>query len=199
MINIVNIKNFKSGAIPKNISRSIHAKQAKLMEKYKEIEKMPDWPININLSAHQSIIKDFKQRISEEMAEGYEAYLNHDKEHFYEELIDGLHFATELNLLVGRNSKSFESFDRIHPLKDTMEKNMWMVVYKYGLLMNMLKNKPWKQSQVRTDEKRFFALLKECYETYIALLKTCGMTPQDIYIYYYKKNKVNQFRQRSKY
>lgn len=199
---MVNINDFEvEGRIPENVLKEIHEKQNELMMKYKEIEGLPDWPLNVNLAKHQIIIKDFKQRILEEMAEGYEAFLESDNEHFFEEMIDGLHFATELNLLTGKNFDFFEDFDKIEisPKHKCFPEMFWDVGYKYGLLMNTLKNKPWKQSEIETDKNKFFRLLKESYESYLRLLKFIGLTKETMYCYYFKKNKVNQFRQRSKY
>ena len=90
----------------KNPMQKIFDKQLELVDKYKEIEKLPDWPLNLDLYEHQKIIKDFKQRGMEEVAEAIEAFRFEHAEHFKEELIDGLHFFVELNIQADDNNSS---------------------------------------------------------------------------------------------
>ena len=194
---------------PKDILKAIFDKQTELMMKYKEIEGLPNWPLNLNLSDHQKILKDFKQRISEELAEAWEG--RDDENHLREELIDALHFATELNILSGKDSSFFRPLSDIeyyiknyykseNPRIFTHVHGFWNIVYFYGLLCNTLKNKPWKVSQVRTDENKYFNLLKGSYESLISLLMVgYGILEKEIYDIYVRKNEVNKFRQRSRY
>jgi len=68
-----------------------------------------------------------------------------------------------------------------------------------GLTCNCLKNKPWKQSQMLTDVPKFKLVLMNEFQSFINLCNTAGFTAESLYCMYVRKNKVNQFRQRSNY
>lgn len=68
-----------------------------------------------------------------------------------------------------------------------------------GMMCNCLKNKPWKQSMMKTDHEAFYSRLSEVWVIYITILVVSGMNAQDIANIYLKKSQVNQFRQRSNY
>jgi hypothetical protein len=65
--------------------------------------------------------------------------------------------------------------------------------------MNVLKNKPWKQSEVTTDKVHFYEELGDALHFYIELCITAGMTASDLARIYHRKAAVNDFRQESKY
>jgi hypothetical protein len=186
-----------------NPMQHVFEKQRSLYEKYKEIEGLPNsLPLSIDDCDHQIILKDFAWRGMEEIAEAMEAFEKNEIIHFKEEMIDALHFFTELNILAGKGWTDFEykSYKKSEKL-DTMglHYRAGVVLKKYGLVMNCLKNKKWKQSQVLTDQLKFYKLLKDAYETFMRTLQVFGMTYTDIYNMYCRKNEVNQFRIQSKY
>ena len=86
---------------------AIFNRQMELMNKYHDIEKRSgllqteSCPVNINDKKGQARIKDFAWRITEEVGEALDAHVADDFEHTVEELIDGLHFLTELTILSG--------------------------------------------------------------------------------------------------
>lgn len=193
---------------------AIFGKQRELMEKYKDIEgdnsflKDATIPVNIDDCKGQALLKDFFWRITEEMAEAMEAYGN--REHLQEELADALHFFVEMMILAGVNPEEFTTSgnkDRLQVLFEenanakfygTME-NLANAVISLGLAANCLKNKPWKQTQMKTDKVKFYNCLTEAFERFIGLCIRAGFNSQSLYEVYFKKNKVNQFRQESKY
>jgi len=76
----------------------------------------------------------------------------------------------------------------------------WQFNYKLQMAKNVLKNKPWKQHQVMTDENKFKSRLIEAATIYFKLcLGTLQMTPLGFIQVYYKKNRINLFRVKSKY
>jgi hypothetical protein len=185
--------------------KAVFEKQLELAKKYKDIEKLPDWPLNLDIAENQIIIKDFKQRGMEEVAEAIEGFRKGEIMHYKEELIDALHFFVELSILAGKDH-TFYSYYKYKKNIDsdiTIEKIYYktgVLCEKFGLLMNVLKCKPWKQSQVLTDTGKFYKLLKEAFEYYLKYLHDCGgMDYIDIYNMYCRKNEVNQFRIRSNY
>jgi dUTPase. len=64
---------------------------------------------------------------------------------------------------------------------------------------NTLKNKPWKQSEVATDQVHFYEELADALHFFIELCITAGMTAEDLARIYHRKHAVNKFRQRSNY
>lgn len=90
---------------------AIFKRQSELMFKYHDIEKRSgllqteDCPVNLDDKRGQARIKDFAWRVTEEVGEALDAYRSRDGEHFHEELIDGLHFLTELSILAGITPK----------------------------------------------------------------------------------------------
>lgn len=65
--------------------------------------------------------------------------------------------------------------------------------------MNCLRNKPWKQSEVETDEEHYFEELADAFHFFVEGLITSGLTARQFFILYYLKSEVNKFRQRSNY
>lgn len=202
--------------------QAIFTRQKSLMDKYHDIElrsgllQTEDCPVNLDDKRGQARIKDFSWRVTEELGEALDARSN--KDHYQEELIDGLHFLTELTILAGKDydtilPKGVAPYRADH-LEDLVE-NALEVIDRYGqnplefyvakfienlgMMCNCLKNKPWKQSMMKTDREAFYDRLAEVWVLYITILVFSGMTAQDIADTYLKKSQVNKFRIRSAY
>lgn len=201
--------------------QAIFTRQKSLMDKYHDIElrsgllQTEDCPVNLDDKRGQARIKDFSWRVTEELGEALDAKAT--KDHYQEELIDGLHFLTELTILAGKD------YDTILPegipthredhLEDLVENakecisqngdnlNYWVskFIENLGMMCNCLKNKPWKQSMMKTDRNAFYGRLAEVWVLYITLLVVSGMNADSIVTTYLKKSQVNIFRQRSNY
>lgn len=76
---------------------------------------------------------------------------------------------------------------------------MWRVTEEIGEAANCLKNKPWKSTEMLTDEAHYKEELMDALHFFIELLILSGFTAESAYDLYFKKNKVNQFRQGSNY
>ena len=89
-------------------------------------------------------------------------------------------------------------------LDDTVYKNL-MLLYAnctlaFNIARNTLKNKPWKQTQMLTDEPKFRFHLKEYFRRLMRCFSCAGIPDEEVvYDLYFRKNKVNQIRQDSKY
>lgn len=89
----------------------IFAKQKLLMEKYHVIEAENGildagvCPVSINSVSGQRRLKDFAWRITEELGEAITALETGNLGDFREELVDALHFATELLILSGMSAQ----------------------------------------------------------------------------------------------
>lgn len=140
----MNITDAEKEVVVGDKLEAIFARQKELMDKYHDIElrsgllQTGDCPVNLDDKRGQARIKDFSWRVMEELGEAIDAYAegNDDEEHFKEELIDGLHFLTELTILAGYDPEK--------------------------LLNTQLK---WVEEDVDTDEEttRWWAKYKESY------------------------------------
>lgn len=207
---------------PQDLFAAIFNKQRDLMPKYHEIEKKngllqtEQMPFDINDKFCQARIKDFLWRTSEELSESLEhqiADFEPDEKfegntHNVEEIIDALHFHTEnciqcsieypdiagetLEILCDEIRKEYISYDKW---------DLYLLAYTaLGLTGNCLKNKPWKQDHKLTDLTKFYSKMITSYKYILAIcIVGFGMSAEDIYDMYYKKNSVNIFRQRSGY
>lgn len=200
----MNILDFQASDFDeKTWLEEVFEKQLGVMRKYAEIEKMPDWPLNVNTREGQKWFKDFLWRTTEEIAESYEAFLNGDETHTIEELADALHFFVELLILAGFDVKwAREQIWNNDPMADVpqtaaeayLKAHFWL-----GMVGNTLKNKPWKQTEMLTDEKKFEQMLANSLRALLQAFYVHGANDNVIHSFYTRKNQVNQFRQRSNY
>ena len=189
---------------------AIFNRQKELMDKYHDIElrsgllQTSDCPVNLDDKRGQARIKDFSWRITEEIGEALDALNNEGGEsgllHFHEELIDGLHFLTEMTILTGMDVSNWTLNDLIGlsidlPLNDLIADFIQVL----GMMCNCLKNKPWKQTMMKTNKENFYQHLEMVWRVYISILVSQGFTEDDICDIYFKKSQVNKFRQRSNY
>ena len=213
----MNIKDIETPeVIPKKIWPVLFKKQYELVEKYKVIENMGDLletrANNINTAKGQKWIKDFAWRVTEELAEAYEAknemkeainlnlteLINDFEEHFKEELIDALHFLIELSIIAGVGADFVEIIDRKED--EQIDTHFYSgITYHLGLMCNTLKNKPWKQTEMLTDAEKFIKYLTLVWVAMLNALKFDIGSDSEVFKYYFKKNEVNKFRQKSKY
>lgn len=210
----MNITHAKKEKTNKESLRAIFDRQKELMEKYHDIEfksglmQTEDCPVNLDDKRGQARIKDFSWRITEEVGEALDAIENESSEsallHFHEELVDGLHFLTEMTILTGYDLPEYTT------LKDLIEEGSYRDCYTLndlvsdhvmylGMMCNCLKNKPWKQSMMKTNRENFYKHLKLVWSNYVAILTSQDLTEEEITDLYLRKSQVNQFRQRSNY
>ena len=200
---------------------AIFEKQKGLMDKYHSIEERQKVGygilrgniFDINETRSQCLVKDFAWRTTEELAEATECE-HTDQAHFFEELSDALHFYTELCILTSvtphnilemviplmtrtktKDMDILQSMNLVFP----QTKNPYDIVVHLGLAMNCLKQKPWKQTHVLTDTKKFNLHVIRGYICLVTYMINSGMSPEEIFMIYFKKNLVNQFRQKSNY
>lgn len=218
----MNITHAVSEEVVGDMLEAIFNRQKELMNKYHDIEvrsgllQTEDCPVNLDGKAGQARIKDFSWRITEEVGEALDSlYGDEDMEHFQEELVDGLHFLTELTILAGYEAKDVarlvvkdiaEGDDLLESMcayVNTDEQNLpWAIttlIRRLGMMCNTLKNKPWKQSHMKTDRAMFQKKLGEVWEIYVYILTKNIGPAHDIADIYLKKSQVNKFRQRSNY
>lgn len=210
----MNITHAKKEEINEEALTSIFKRQRELMEKYHDIElksgllQTEDCPVNLDDKKGQARIKDFSWRITEEIGEALDAITFETGEsallHFHEELIDGLHFLTEMTILTGYNIEERYTLKQLieigsdrdcYTLNDLISDQVMYL----GMMCNCLKNKPWKQTMMKTNKENFYKHLEKVWINYISILTSQGFTEDDILDIYLKKSQVNKFRQRSNY
>ena len=210
----MNITHAKKEETDKEPLKAIFDRQKELMEKYHDIElksgllQTENCPVNLDDRKGQARIKDFAWRITEEIGEALDAITNESGEsallHFHEELVDGLHFLTEMTILTGYNLPEYTT------LKDLIEEGTSRDCYTLndlvsdhvmylGMMCNCLKNKPWKQTMMKTNKENFYKHLKLVWSNYVAILTSQDLTEEEITDLYLRKSQVNKFRQRSNY
>lgn len=190
--------------------QAIFNRQRELMDKYHDIElrsgllQTEDCPVNLDDKRGQARIKDFSWRITEEIGEALDALNNEGGEsgllHFHEELIDGLHFLTEMTILSGIDASNWTLNDFIQIAdKRALNELIALFIQTLGMMCNCLKNKPWKQTMMKTNKENFYLHLTRVWAIYVSILVSQGFTEEDICDVYFKKSQVNKFRQRSNY
>jgi len=197
----------------------------KLMEKYDVIERkngyyVPDPPYSLDDTKVQQRIKDLFWRVTEELAEAIEAIppefqlsewaqfwdTEPDVRHFFEELADALHFLVEASILADLDPKKIvldSLSDSNRPLSefnlDGVVDKVADTILRMGFAANTFKNKPWKLTQMPTDIRKFGKQLIEVWGFFTYLWWYLNCTQKQVYIFYAKKNLVNQWRQETNY
>ena len=208
----MNITHAKHEDITGDKLEAIFNRQRELMDKYHHIEKRSglmqteDCPVDLNDKRGQARIKDFSWRVMEEVGEALDAIRQNDMEHYVEELIDGLHFLTELTILSGIDINKLSPMNEGDKLESIImfsyeadpQSLVVDLVENLGMMCNCLKNKAWKQTNMLTDKDNFYDKLVEVWKVYVSILSV-DLTPDEIVDIYLKKSQVNKFRQRSNY
>lgn len=83
--------------------------------------------------------------------------------------------------------------------QDRMKETAWRIVEELGEAMNCLKNKPWKQTQMPTDQLHFYEELADFLHFSLELFIEAGIDADKLFRLYFLKGQVNKFRQRSGY
>lgn len=76
---------------------------------------------------------------------------------------------------------------------------LWDVTYHLNIARNFLKNKPWKQSQMMTNEEGYQEEVVKAFISMMGAFYTMGIDDESLYYLYFKKNCINCFRIKSKY
>lgn len=206
----MNVNDAASEALPA-CWLTLFTRQRMLMERYHPIEAASglqhtsDVPVALDTPRGQAQLKDFAWRVTEELAEAYEAFLEHPhpeqaQPHEAEELADAVHFLVELCILADvQHDHLFEMHLVSLPLAPSVAEQYMLVVLSVGKAMNCLKQKPWKQTHQLTDKARFHGDLQQAAVELVRLFLLRGHDSASLTDLYLRKSQVNQFRQRSHY
>jgi hypothetical protein len=211
---------------------AIFSLQNTLMDKYKDIEEangiyVPKLPASMDDRKVQFRLKDLFWRFTEEICEaGEELKLNPEVfkipnltniwdtsapiRHFFEEIIDGLHFLVEASITANLNSLDIQV--SLNHIKQDANGLIWMnigrptallmqysnlafqIIQELGLAANCLKNKPWKCTEVPTDVSKFQTHMYRAWLKFFDLWESLGCSPKMLYMVYAKKCSVNNWR-----
>ena len=150
----------------------------------------------------QEVIRKYSWRITEEITEMLEAYYKDsqpgEKEHVYEEAIDAFNFFLELCNLVGytpENPKArFLMPEETGKAYIDPEDCALLIVYRLGMVCNLLKSREWRRSQYLVDVYKFWPAFEELWYRFMKLFSVFGWNSQDVTRYYSLKYQVNLFR-----
>lgn len=204
--------------MPENILAFIFQRQKELMAKYETIElkngllHTDEVPVDLHDRFGQARLKEMAWRTTEEVAEAMEVYFTPEgnRDHFQEEMADALHFLVEMAILSGFEHHNLTAGESLHnwwgAMTEEVESHSWSIVElvtvfitHLGITCNNLKNKPWKQTQMLTDEAKYRRDFHRAFHAFLSILVACGMTPESMLNLYFRKSEVNKFRQRSNY
>lgn len=278
----MDIRNIKEIVPPLEVGtylQSMYSLSLEQLDGYRQIEKLPDYPLDINNPKSQVILKDFIGRVIEELTEGFEStnevfdlcskngwnmeMLNEEERQSIlnslananEEQADALGFFFTLlaysNVLpedilsynkakdlfevmaIGvkelvikypdyQNLLKFDiickedfyedegkwehinsytpGFHQMNELSHEAEKlYLWEVIYELNKARNFLKCRPWKQTQVMTKEIDFQESLVKAFYLYMGFLAMNGFTPLGLFGLFFKKQRLNRWRQQTNY
>jgi len=197
----------------------IFEKQRQLMEKYHEIENrqgvgyglLRGQVFNINEIRSQELLKNFAWRVTEELTEASVCFRDYEREHKLEEIADALHFLVELCIILEITPERIIRFclneaelsDKLEQLCNVQFPHSlpspYPIIEYLGTAMNCLKQKPWKQTHVLTDTEK---VIENVVMAFWELCRYWVRQEEDadsLYNYYFRKNKVNEFRIESNY
>ena len=238
----INIEDIKLEVeCPGEVIPTIFRHQKELMLKYEEIESkngicVPLKPWSLDDRRVQYRLKDFFWRFTEELAEAAEEFILHPESfrglqnwelewakngavrHFFEEIVDALHFLTEASIIAELDAFAIDE-DLKHVLRaspkdgtilmntdqhqdallHSVNRLFFPTIRTLGLAANCLKNKPWKVSEMATDTTKFRFILYDAWTEFFKMWATLGGSDKMLYILYAKKNLVNQWRQETLY
>lgn len=173
-------------------------------------------PFHIDSPQSQYVLKDFFWRVTEELGEFHEAHeafhyngpsTFETSDHAKEELIDTLHFLVEIYVFMDRPLPLATMYEG-RLAWETMQHNKELKTHpcdwagpvaSLTMAGNCLKQKPWKQTHMETDQVKFHKHLDTAVDWLLYMLYNHVGDDAMILEAYLDKNAINQFRQRSEY
>ena len=76
---------------------------------------------------------------------------------------------------------------------------LWRVTYQLNIARNLLKNRPWKQTQVMSKEVDYQEAVVKSFLIYLGFLTINGFDNHSLFKLFYRKQQLNLWRQRTGY
>lgn len=165
-----------------------------------------DWnkyDFSIDCSEDQMLFKDMLQiRCIEELTEA--THTLDDLDHFLEEITDSLNFFMSAYCMLDYDFKNPESifFTPIYVNNltyDDYSRYFYLIVDDIGYLCNLLKNRPWTQSNYLVSMMDFNERLDKLWKDYWTMLWKIGLNMNKIYELFERKYEVNKWRIKTGY
>lgn len=193
-------------------------------EKIEGIDNWKEYDFSIDCSEDQMKFKDMLQiRCIEELTEATHALDN--EEHFYEEVTDALNFFLSAYCMLGVNFKDFKdpesilniphgakvlakySLKKVLCKKEEQDLNSLVIFYAsfyeivdaIGDLCNLLKNRPWAQSNYLVSMYDFDLRLHTLWNTFWSVLARLALSKEQIFEMFERKYLVNDWRIKTGY
>lgn len=190
----MNIENYKP--LEGLSYKDVFNKQVALEFMYEPHAKEVFDNFDIDCFTDQEEFKKYAWRVTEELCESLEALDKNEKNHVYEELLDGFNFLIELVNMCGYTADDMDFSEK--PMSGDLRMDILKTIEELGLTANCLKNRAWRQSQYLVDMYVFERRLKNTFNLYLNLLRT-KMSDKEIISCWSLKYQVNLFRIQTKY
>ena len=182
-------------------------------KQFLEYEKLEgiDWKkydFSIDCAEDQMRFKDMLQiRCIEELTEATDALWNFESDHFLEEVTDALNFFLSAYCMLGVDFHEFS--DPQLKLVDNKRDDeityddcayyFYLIVQDIGNLCNLLKNRPWAQSNYLVSMIDFNERLHSLWDTFWNVIWWLGLRPEGIFELFERKYEVNKWRIKTGY
>lgn len=183
-------------------------KQFLMYEKIEGIENWKDYDFSIDCSEDQIKFKDMLQvRFIEELTEASEAILENEKEHFLEEITDSVNFFISAFCMLDINFFNLPNpLNYLSPVKNfqipsfnNYSLKVYPVIHNVGCLCNLLKNRPWAQSNYLVSLVDFNNRLEILWKSFWDFLGYLGIDEKTLFELIERKYLVNCWRIKTGY
>lgn len=178
-------------------------------EKIEGIDNWNDYDFSIDCCEDQNKFKDMIQiRFIEELTEASCSLKEKEEEHFWEEIGDSLNFFLSSYLILNVDLKKLPNPEKLlnkekvkkqRPSFKFFSLEAYSIIEKVGYLCNLLKNRPWAQSNYLVSIVDFEERLNDLWISFWSFLGKLKITKEDVFEIFYKKYKVNEYRMKTGY
>lgn len=220
----MNILNYE--AIKVDSLEEIISSQREIMFSFEPNLKKRVEEFDIDIYEDQMLLKEFLlERTVEEITEAYTAFKVQHYEHYLEEIVDVFNFLIETHILLENvvvNDQvcldniynSFKLYEKHIELPDYLyndfcppeterqkliKSDLFNIIQHIGELTNLLKQRPWRESQYPVDLLTFKNRWKELLQIFFDTLIHQGIGFDILSNVWSKKYQVNKFRIESNY
>lgn len=181
-------------------------KQFLAYEKLEGIENWKEYDFSIDCAEDQIKFKDMLQiRFIEELTEASDAL--DEPEHFLEEITDALNFFISAYLMLNMDFKDLPNPEPYLPFEynlkvpdmEEMSLLTYPLIHKVGYLCNLLKNRPWAQSNYLVSMLDFKTRLIELWKAFWKYIGTFGINKETLFELFERKVIVNEWRMKTGY
>ena len=168
-----------------------------------------DWKnydFSIDCAEDQLLFKDMLQvRFIEELTEASVAFKAGEKEHFYEEITDALNFLLSAYIMInyqfknGVNPDNYlydkfveQRFDYLDELD--IHHFFYVLVEDVGKVCNLLKNRPWAQSNYLVSILDLNKELNNLWMDFWMVMTSMGLSRDKLFELFERKFEVNKWR-----